>query len=654
MIRALANWLEDRTGFGRFLHEVLYENIPGGSRWRYVTGSMLVFAFTVQVLTGLALWMCYSPSSHTAYESVYWIQNELTGGWLLRGVHHFMAQAMVALLPLHLLQVVIDKAYRAPREFNFWTGLILMLLTLGLSLTGYLLPWDQKGFWATQVATNLLALAPGGRYIQSLLIGGPSYGTYTVTRFFALHAGILPALLVFFLVVHLYLFRRHGITAVRGHRPDQYFWPYQVLKDGVACFVLSVIVFLLVIHFDPMGFVRDPWHRPDLGAHLGPPANAIEEYKAQRPEWYFLFLFQFLKKFEQSEVLGAIVIPSLVLGYLFLMPLIGCVRIGHYLNVFVLLTLLGGIAYLTGDAIYEDYYAKWYKYEPEKYQNDPAALARYEDRYQASKDYLDALERDKQEYARLQTLVSLHGIPRQGASSLLANDPLVQGRKIFVARCASCHSYMDAKGEGIAGPQDSMASEPVGAPNLYGFASREWLRGLLDPQRIVSPEYFGRTKHGMLDADGAYPSGGMVEFVRDTLGNLGEEEKKSLEDLIAMLSAQAALPYQQELDRQAEQSGAIQRGREAFRSLGCADCHKLGDEGEMLGPDLTGYGSVEWLRRMIGNPSDAALYGDRNDRMPAFFADPAHPEMNLLTVEQLELLIRWLRRDYDPEPGAGS
>lgn len=644
MIRSLGRWIEDRTGLGSFFYELLYENIPGGSRWRYVTGSMLVFAFTVQVITGIVLWMCYSPGSQNAYESVYWIQNELTGGWLLRGIHHFMAQAMVALLPLHLLQVVIDKAYRPPREFNFWTGLILMLITLGLSLTGYLLPWDQKGYWATQVATNLMTLAPGGEYVQKLLIGGSSYGHYTLTRFFALHTGILPALLVFFLVCHLILFRRHGITAVRSNRPDQYFWPYQVLKDGVACLILFVIVLLLVIHFDVPGVLRGSWHRPDLGAHLGPPANPVGDYRAARPEWYFLFLFQFLKKFEQSEVFGAIVVPSLVLAYLFLMPILGRVAIGHYVNVFVLLGLLGGIVYLTGESIYEDYYAKWNKHRLEEFKDRPDDLARYEDRMKASEDFLAAIQQADREYHRLRELVSYYGIPREGAFVLLANDPEIQGPKLFAAKCASCHSYLDDNKQGIAGPTPSQEG-PYGAPNLYGFASRSWLRGLLDPEHIVTTDYFGGTKHGWRDADGSYPSGGMVEFVRDNLKDLSDAKRKELEDLIAMLSAEAALPYQRDIDERARQDGTLERGKAAFRSLGCTDCHKLGDEGEAVGPDLTGYGSAEWLVRMISNPAHESLYGDNNDRMPAFAPDPMRPELNQLSPQQIELLARWIRRD---------
>src|SRR3954471_11564561 len=132
----LADWWDHRTGFRGIVHAALYENIPGGSRWRYVWGSTLVFTFVMQVITGLFLWMSYSPSSNTAWESVYYIQYEMQGGWFLRGLHHFTAQAMVILLALHLLQVVIDSAYKAPREVNFWLGLILMQIVLGLSLTG--------------------------------------------------------------------------------------------------------------------------------------------------------------------------------------------------------------------------------------------------------------------------------------------------------------------------------------------------------------------------------------------------------------------------------------------------------------------------------------------------------------------------------------
>ena len=267
---SLFNWLDHRTGYRAFVHEALYERIPGGARWRYVWGSTLVFAFFVQVVTGIFLWMSYSPSAQTAWESVYFIQFQTQGGWLLRGIHHFTSQAMVVLLALHLLQVVIDGAYRAPREVNFWLGLILMQIVLGLSLTGYLLPWDQKGYWATRVATNLLSLVPVvGKSLQAIVVGGPDYGHHTLTRFFALHAGVLPALLILFLVLHVALFRRHGIChKVPAKGRESSFWPDQVLRDAVACFAVLAVVLLLTIHFNVPGLLRGELSPEQLGAEL--------------------------------------------------------------------------------------------------------------------------------------------------------------------------------------------------------------------------------------------------------------------------------------------------------------------------------------------------------------------------------------------------
>src|SRR5881628_882873 len=333
----LLNWLDRRTGYRRIIEYSLYENIPGGARWRYVWGSTLVFCLTVQLITGLVLWMSYNPSSQTAWESVYYIQNEMTGGWLLRGIHHFIAQAMNVLLVLHLMQVVIDGAYKAPREINFWFGLLLLLLVLGLSLTGYLLPWDQKGYWATKVATNIMAITPFiGPALQKIVIGGADYGHHTLSRFFALHAGVLPGLIIVLLVGHIYLFRRHGLTAREPRRrPDAPFWPDQVLKDAVASLAVLAVVLLLVI-----------WPRfkgMQGGAELGAPADPSEPYGAARPEWYFLFLFQFLKYFPGgTEVWGAIFIPAMLMGILLLMPFFGNWRLGHRFNLSFTVALLIG------------------------------------------------------------------------------------------------------------------------------------------------------------------------------------------------------------------------------------------------------------------------------------------------------------------------
>ena len=171
--KALLDWLDGRTGYRRLVRAALVEPIPGGAKWKYVWGSALTFAVAVQFVTGLALWASYSPNAQGAWESVFHIQHNVAGGWMLRGIHHYMAHATMILLVLHLMQIVVAGAYRAPREVNFWFGIALLHVVLGLSLTGYLLPWDQKGYWATKVATSIASITPlVGPALQEVLVGG--------------------------------------------------------------------------------------------------------------------------------------------------------------------------------------------------------------------------------------------------------------------------------------------------------------------------------------------------------------------------------------------------------------------------------------------------------------------------------------------------
>jgi ubiquinol-cytochrome c reductase cytochrome b subunit len=695
----LLAWLDDRTGYRGLVHEALYERIPGGARWRYVWGSSLVFCFFVQVITGIFLWMAYSPSAQTAWESVYYIQFEMDGGWLLRGIHHYTAQLMVVLLALHLLQVVIDGAYRAPREVNFWLGLILMLIVLGLALTGYLLPWDQKGYWATQVATKIAGIVPlVGPWLQQTIVGGKEYGHHTLTRFFALHAGVLPGLLIAFLVLHLALFRKHGLKAKEPlKKPETTFWPEQVLRDGVACLAVLVTVVLLSI------FAR---------AELGAPADPADSYDAARPEWYFLFLFQFLKFFhgETGELVGAIVIPGVLMLLLFLMPLIGRSRVGHWANIFFIFLVICGTAMLTGMAIYEDHHAKWTassaeeRFEPVRKmleaidadlrkngansiysgKNEAERVEAYAQAndadaeklalelyiylaYRKSQDHIAASELAEHNAERSHELAAT-GIPPQGALKLVHDDPMLQGPRLFAKHCASCHDHVDTEGHGIREPRPLVYAPdpdnanqpklvPGGAPNLFGFASREWLAGLLDPKKIAAAHedkdkwlvtdapYFGNTAHR---------NGDMVNFVRDNLGGLDAEGQANLGKVIAALSAEASLPAQKELDAAAAKDGTLEAGSKALAEYAwaggstCIDCHKFHGNGDLgSAPDLTGYGSRQWLIEFIGNPAHARFYeGEKNDRMPAFAVDTEKPRNNLLTRKELELVVDWLRGDW--------
>lgn len=629
-MKALLNWIEDRTGIAALAHEALYERVPGGARWRYVWGSTLVFAFAVQLITGTFLWMAYSPSSQTAWESVYYIQHEMAGGWLLRGIHHFMAQTMVVLLALHLMQVVIDGAYKAPREFNFWLGLILLQIVLGLALTGYLLPWDQRGYWSTGVATSLMSLVPFfGEQIQQLVVGGGEYGHHTLTRFFALHAGVLPGLLIAFLVLHIAIFRKHGIHPKKEDpAKDCYFWPDQVLRDGVACLaVMAAVLFCVGMpvflgHVSVDVALKDPGSH--LGAHMTAPADPANSFSAARPEWYFLFLFQFLKFFhgEDAERWGALYIPGIVMGVLFLMPIVGKWKLGHRFNVLFLFALLLGAGLLTAQAWYDDNMAATLPKVQASLEKVPGFQAT-PDKMEASKSYVAAVETAEKEAHRAVELVrAAGGIPVAGAVSLMRNDPLTQGPRLFAKYCASCHSHVDAAGKGV------LCKTPT-APNLYGFASRDWLKGLLDPKQIAEPNYFGNTKH---------KEGSMAGFVQNDF----KPEKGQLDQIVAALSAEARLPSQADLDR--KETAAIAAGKALMESLTCTDCHKFHDVDNMGGaPDLTGYGNRAWLIEFISDPAHERFYGGNNDKMPSFRKDKEFEKNNTLSARDLEMIVTWLR-----------
>jgi ubiquinol-cytochrome c reductase cytochrome b subunit len=621
------DWLEHRTGFRALLHGALYEHIPGGPRWRYVWGSTLSFCFFVQVVTGFILWAAYSPSAQTAWESVYYIQHMMTAGWLLRGVHHFTAHTMVVLLAIHFVQVVIDGAYRAPREINFWIGLVLMLIVLALALTGYLLPWDQKGYWATKVATNMLALVPlVGEPLQRLVVGGSEYGHHTLTRFFALHAGVLPALLMIFLALHVALFRRHGLT-VRdpNRRPDTTFWPDQLLRDAIACLGVIIVVLVLVLQSYPSIEAGEPVANR-LGAHLGAPANPAESYAAARPESYFLFLFQALKYLQAfPPVVGAVIVPGLVLLSLFLMPFIGRWELGHRFSVVWTFALLLSAGILTAIAWYDD----------------------HNGRTRESQHYLAAVaDADRQAARAVELASSPLGIPPTGALTLLRSDPKTQGPKLFRQHCAACHSHFNPADPDVASPHGIMSESPT-APNLWGFGTRDWIAGILDPEKIAGPDYFGNTAH---------KEGDMVTFVQDTIGSQLEDLKgeeldkfrRKIEDVTFVLASEAGLGPGTTADLEKR----IAAGRDAIvNEFACIDCHKFHDNGELgLAPDLTGYASRDWLAAFIANPEHERFYPETNDRMPAFAPDPEKPAANRLSPDELKLLVDWLRGEwYEPK-----
>jgi ubiquinol-cytochrome c reductase cytochrome b subunit len=176
-VKGLIDWLDERAGVRALWREVADEKIPGGARFAYVFGSVLVFLFIQQVVLGILLSTYYSPSATDAWASVAYLNDQVTAGWFLRGLHHHGSSAMVILVVFHFVQVVLAGAYRRPRELNWITGLAMGGLVLAFALTGYLLPWDQKGYWATQVATGIMGTVPEGNRRGSCFREAPSTAT---------------------------------------------------------------------------------------------------------------------------------------------------------------------------------------------------------------------------------------------------------------------------------------------------------------------------------------------------------------------------------------------------------------------------------------------------------------------------------------------
>jgi ubiquinol-cytochrome c reductase cytochrome b subunit len=591
------DWLESRTGWVSFWREMFFTGIPGGPRWRYVWGRVLLFALLAEMITGVALWMVYSPSAQTAWESVHFIQYQIPAGWFLRGVHHYIAQILIVLFLLHLAQMVVDGAYRPPREMSFWLFLVLMAVSMACAFTGYVLPWDQRGYMASQISSGLMANTPIiGPWLRSLALGGSSAGNQTLTRMMAWHAGILPLAIIALMALRAFLHRRQGWPAPPKNEPHESvvpWWPRQALRDGAACLAVFSIVAFIVLRAH--------------GAALDAPARPGEPDLAARPDWYFLFLFKMLhwEIFGGArQVIPSLILPGVAFGFMAALPWLSRWQLARRASVIFFLGGVLGYAGLTASAWWAD-------------KND--------------RQHQAALRLAERTAARAHELVTERGgVPAEGAIALLQNDPQTQAPALFAKKCASCHSYDGHNGQGLA-----LTSAPSAA-DLRGFGSREWLRGLLDPVQLMTPRYWGGTAF-------VHPKEGqklskMVKYVTEDLSDLSAEKKSQLEALIAALSAEAELPVQKEADVRDQALIATGRSYLGEDHFACTDCHKYRETTEGNSPDLDGWASRQWTIDFILNPAHERFYGRRNDRMPAY-------EKGELTRQQIEWIVDWLREE---------
>jgi cytochrome b6 len=293
----LWEWLNGRIGLAELEKLAKKKDVPvhRHSFWYYL-GGMTLFLFLIQVGTGILLLLYYRPSAEKAYESVQFLMADVQFGWLIRSIHAWAANLMIFTLFIHLFSVWLLKAYRPPREITWLSGMGLLGLAMGFGFTGYLLPWNELAFFATQVGTEITGAVPViGAFLLRLLRGGEDVTGATLTRFYGIHVAVLPLLTTFLLGLHLYLVQKHGMSMPpaieRQPNPKRVmpFVPNFLLRDVVGWLSALAILAALAAYFPAeLGQKADPFAPAPIGI---------------KPEWYFMFMFKSLK-YLPAHILG--------------------------------------------------------------------------------------------------------------------------------------------------------------------------------------------------------------------------------------------------------------------------------------------------------------------------------------------------------------
>lgn len=556
--------------FVGLVREFLDERMPPHVGWTHVFGGVLLFLLAIQALTGFLLALYYSPSTATAYESVKYIQERAVFGGLIRGMHRWSANLIIVTLGIHVARVFIWGAYKPPRRWTWVSGCLLLLLMLGFGFTGYLLPWDLKSYFGTEVGTHIAGSAPGvGPYVLAWLRGGGQLGQLTLPRFYAIHVLLLPALLLAGVAWHLWQVRGHGITPPwvrvgeeRGIPRVEPFFPFQAARDNAAMLAAFILLISLAA-LESRGYFGPP-----LGAKADP-SNA--DY-VPRPDWYFLGLQHLLRIFPAGfgQVLATSVIPALAVILLVAVPFLDrnpersprCRPVAMALGAAAALTVVS--LTLAGNRAVR---------REERALNQRLAAAKAKAKAEAKAPAAEA-------------------VPRNQAELIAAGETLFEQLK-----CGLCHS--------LDGPPQG------GVPTLAWEGSRVregWLRAYLKkPTRIHWETDLKR--------QGKRPRVRMPDF------ELSDDEVNQLTAFLASKQDGKLIPPQPELEGSADPA-AIERGEKLVHETHrCTICHRIGEDGTHFGPDLTHVGlrgRPDFLYSIIHNPQRL----DRRTRMKNLHLKP--------------------------------
>ena len=312
MFSKMWQWVNERWPLTTVFRWGLEEAMSGGTSYAYVFGSATLIIFLLQILTGIWQLLYYVPSIDYAYSSINYLRIEVPFGWLIHGIHYWGAQLMVVFIGLHIFRVFIWKAYQQPRQLIWLIGIVLLLITLGMSFTGAPLPWDERGYWAAEVGTSMAGTVPViGDFIKRLLRGGESMGQLTLSRFFILHVAILPGTLIAMIGAHIVAFRQFGAAGPWDKEKAKKtgpFWPDQVFKDAIVG-VLLLLFLMGLATFNTPTFMGQ--------------ADPLDNTYSPKPEWNFLFLYQALKAFKGPwEPVGTIGLPIIIVLVFILIPFV--------------------------------------------------------------------------------------------------------------------------------------------------------------------------------------------------------------------------------------------------------------------------------------------------------------------------------------------
>jgi ubiquinol-cytochrome c reductase cytochrome b subunit len=598
ILRDVEEFVEQRTGLVSRARAWVDHPAVGGSRWASAMAASIATCFGVLALTGVVMMTAYAPAPQSAWASVHYIQFVQDRGWILRGLHYWAAQSLFVLAAVHIVYGALVASYARPREIEWILTLLVLGVAVAEGITGGLLPWDQKGWWARVVEGNIVGLAPViGDWIEAMIVGGPELGALGLGRAYTAHVVLLPPLIAGALLARRALARRHGYVGWLGPRPqpavgavdgEKASEPYLAQAARNAVIAAAVVCGLFAL----TGRAH--------GAPLEAPADPLSDYPA-RPEWFLMTLYELRHFFHGTmEFWGTTLVPGAAAGYLVLLPWLDRGRPGgsRALVIAPVLLIFGGAVALGAMAVRKD------------------------DR---DAQYLKA-RRKADVQAAVAADIAKAGVPPQGALYMVRHDPELRGADLFDKHCASCHV--------LAGYGDP---KKASATNLDGWTTPKWIEAMIhDPD---GAEFFGRGPFkGQMpsvdvrpkDVPAGKPWTPMVRSDAEKravalfLSSLGDEPDDTP---VAVDAATRALGEKIVTDR-------------------CTTCHLYkgdGDEeGSDVAPELSGYGSIAWTRAQVADPSSTTTYrkkaldAELKKHMPRFDKE--------LSGEDIDLVARWTRK----------